>query len=210
MSATKPLRENVPPEKVSGEIQNAHLQDELDETSSGEEFIDTIATHGNTKDVKCHLILPNKTEVIFQVDTGASVNVLPSKYHPADLPLTPVKKTLRAWSNNTITPMSSYRHSVRNPMNRRRYSIEFLVVKEDFTPILGLRSSQALNFITINENEFERVLQIDLDQHKEVFDSSVGSLLGQHNARSTHPPVSAPSTQGRVGQACVSQHNHTR
>ena len=199
-----------------------HLQDESDETSSGEEFIDTIATHGNTKDIKCHLILPNKTEVIFQVDTGASVNVLPSKYHPADLPLTPVKKTLRAWSNNTITPLGSYRHSVRNPINRRKYSIEFLVIKEDFTPVLGLRASQALNFITINENEFERVLRIDLDQHKEVFDSSVGSLRGQHtlsvdstvqtccNARSTHSPVSALSTQGRVGQARVSRHYHTR
>ena len=173
-----------------------HLQDESDETSSGEEFIDTISTHGNTKDVKCRLILPvpNKTEVVFQVDTGASVNVLPSKYHPADLPLNPVKKTLRAWSNNTITPLGSYRHSFRNPMNRRRYSIEFLVVKEDFTPILGLRASQALNFITINENEFERVLQIDLDQHKEVFDSSVGSLPGQHtlSVDSTVQPVVMP------------------
>ena len=47
MSATKPLRKNVPPEKVSGKYKTPvhHLQDESDETSSGEEFIDTIATH---------------------------------------------------------------------------------------------------------------------------------------------------------------------
>ena len=42
-----------------------HLQDESYGTSAGEEFIDTIATHGNSKDIKCSLILPNKTEVIF-------------------------------------------------------------------------------------------------------------------------------------------------
>jgi transposase InsO family protein len=163
-------------------INHLHYDTDSDELTSGEEFVDALTSPGTSKDVKCCLIL-NKTEIAFQIDTGASVNVLPGKYHPHDLPLTTSSKTLSAWNSNMITPLGSYRHSVRNPANGRKYSIEFLVVKEDFTPILGLRASQALNFVTINENEFERVLHLDHGKHKDVFDATIGTLPGQHTLR---------------------------
>lgn len=171
-----------PSEKGRKKVHQVLSKSASESESSGDEFIDSITTHDRVKDVKCRLILPDDNEVIFQVDTGASVNVLPLEHHPSHLPLNPVKKTLNAWNGNSITPLGSYRHSVRNPVNRKKYSIEFLVVKENFTPILGLRASQALNFVTINEDKFERVLQVNIAQH-DVFDRTIGSLPGKHTLR---------------------------
>ena len=138
--------------------------------------------------------MPDKSDVIFQVDTGSSVNVLPERYHPPNLPLNPVKKTLFAWNEGKVTALGMYRHSLWNPLNNRKYSIELVIVKEDFTPILGLRASQALNFITIRDDEFERVSTLHLDDHKEVLDTTLGTLPGIHTLQldKTVKPVVMP------------------
>ena len=60
------------------------------------------------KDVKCRMLMPDKSEVIFQVDTGSSVNVLPERYHPPNLRLNPVKKTLFAWNEGKVTALGTY------------------------------------------------------------------------------------------------------
>ena len=138
--------------------------------------------------------MPDKSEVILQVDTVSSVNVLSERYHPANLPLNPVKKTLFAWTEGKVTALGTYRHSLRNPLNNRKYSIEFVIVKEDFTPILSLRASQALNFITVHDDEFEHVSALCLDDHKEVFDMTFETLPGIHTLQldKTVKPVIMP------------------
>ena len=127
--------------------------------------------------------MPNGTEVIFQVDTGSTVNVLPARFHPSDLPLNPVKKTLHAWNEGKVTALGTYRHTLRNTLNRKKYSIDFVIVKENFTPILGLKASTALKFVTINDDTFDRVASIKEDQYQEVFDRELGIIPGKHKLR---------------------------
>ena len=103
--------------------------------------------------------------------------MLPEHYHPPNLPLNPVKKTLFVWNEGKVTALGMYRHSLRDPLNNRKYSIEFVIVKEDFTPILGLRASQALNYITVCDNEVERISALHLDDCKEVFDTTLGTFI---------------------------------
>ncbi len=154
----------------------------LDE--SDDEIVDSIASKSTSKDIRCRLLLlPSKTEVIFQVDTGASVNVLPLKYHPANIPLEPANKSLYAWNGEKITTLGSCKHTVYNTLNGQRYSIEFLIIKEDLTPILGLKDSQTMRFVTINEENFERVLKIDLGEYEEVFEESIGTFPGTHSLK---------------------------
>jgi len=151
---------------------------------SDDEIVDSIGSKCTSKDIRCRLLLlPSRTEVIFQVDTGASVNVLPLKYHPANIPLDPVNKSLYAWNGEKITALGSCIHTVCNMLNGRHYSIEFLIIKENLTPILGLKDSQAMRFVTINEENFERVLKIDLGEHEEVFDESIGTFPGTHSLK---------------------------
>ena len=127
--------------------------------------------------VKCRVLMPNKSEVIFQVDTGSSVNVLPERYHPPNLPLNPAKKILFAWNEGKVTALGTYRHSRRDPLNSRKYSIEFVIMKEDFKNILSLRASQALNFITFPDDEFERVSALCLDDRKEYLTQPLEPFL---------------------------------
>ncbi len=155
--------------------------DETSDSADSDEYIDAIKS--DNKEIKCRLLMPDKTAVDFQIDTGSSVNVLPAKFHPANLPLTPVKKTLHAWNEGKVTALGTYRHSLRNPANNRKYSIEFVIVRENFTPILGLRASQKLKFVTVHEDEFERVASLKLDDHAEVFSDSLGTLPGEHTLR---------------------------
>lgn len=185
------------PKKKKKRVHN--LRDDVSERSfvsesSGDEYIDALTSTGNRKDVKCRMLMPDKTEIIFQVDTGSSVNVLPAKYQPPNMPLNPVKKTLFAWNEGKVTALGTCRHSMRNPLNNRKYNIEFVIVKENFTPILGLRASQAMSFITLHDDEFDRVSAISLDNHKEVFNKTVGNLPGVHtlNVDTSIKPVVMP------------------
>ena len=67
-------------------------------------------------------------------------------------------------------------------------------MKEDFTPILGLHASQALNFIIVHDDEFECEPALRLEDHKEVFDTTHGTLPGIHTLQldKTVKPVVMP------------------
>ena len=129
------------------------------------------------------MLMSNRTEVIFQVDTGSTVNVLLACFHPSDLTLNPVKKTLHAWNEGKVTALGTYRHTLRCPLNRKKYSIDFVIMKENYTPILGLKASTALQFVTINDDTFNRVASIKEDQYQEVFDRELGIIPGRHKLR---------------------------
>ena len=150
-------------------------------SESSSEWIDCI-NMSPRKDVKCRIMMPDKSEVIFQVDTGSSVNVLPAKYHPSHLPHNCVNKTLLAWNEGMTTALGTYRHNMRNPLNNKKYSIELVVVKEKYTPILGLKASQVMTFffVTVNDNEFEQVSSLRIEDFDEVFSETLGSLPGVH------------------------------
>ena len=107
------------------------------------------------------------------------MNVLPARFHPSDLPLNPVN----AWNEGKVTALGTYRHTLRNPLNRKKYSIDFVIVKENFTSILGLKANTALKFVTINDDTFNRVASIKEDQYQEVFDRELGIIPGKHKLR---------------------------
>ena len=91
----------------------------------------------------------NGSSLSFQVDCGGSVNILPLKY-VGDCAIKPSKKSLRMWNGTNVTPVGSTRVIVRNPKNHKRYSIEFVVVRETFTLLIGARAAQQMKLIKIN------------------------------------------------------------
>ena len=50
-----------------------------------DEWVDAPTTSGSQKDVKCQMLIPDKLEVTFKVETESSVNVLLQRYHPPNL-----------------------------------------------------------------------------------------------------------------------------
>ena len=125
---------------------------EAEPESSEEDWINSVHSMSSSQ-LKCAMLVAGK-EVVFQVDTGASVNTLPEKYADHILPTT---RTLLMWNNTTLKPTGVCRLSLRNPKNRKKYSIEFIVVKDGHTPLLGLNAAAKMGLVQVVDDNVERV-----------------------------------------------------
>jgi len=130
--------------------------------------------------------------VKFQVDSGASVNVIPAELAP-DKPLKRTTKTLRMWNDMTLQPLGSCRIIIQNPKNGKKFSVEFLVVGKQLTPIIGARAAQQMGLITINKKKKKiaqppqrmrsvvkslSTIEEIIKHHPEVFQRELGTLPG--------------------------------
>lgn len=112
--------------------------------------------------------------VKFQVDCGASVNVIPFHYIP-DVNLTPCDTTLEVWTSSTVKPLGKCRLIIRNCKNRKKYNIEFIVVEGKYTPLLGKKSSEQMGLITVNYENICVTTDI-LSRYDDVFNDEIGTF----------------------------------
>ena len=66
--------------------------------------------------------------------------------------------TLVMYNQSEVKPFSKKRSRVVNPKNRKKYSIEFLIVKGTCKSILGLRATEHPQLLTINK---QNILAMD-------------------------------------------------
>lgn len=157
--------------------------------SDEEEWVNKIGDL--SKDIKCVMIINGK-EVNFQLDTGATVNILPKQYATG---IEPCKKVLKMWNGSTFEPIGLHREHVINPKNNKKYNIEFIIVdKEHFQPLLGLKAVQAMKLITVQEKEFQSVNLVGLTDYSDVFSEGIGELPGVVHLQTDHdiPPSTMP------------------
>ena len=126
------------------------------------------------------------------------VNILPIKYKPKDVEAVPANIILKSWTGNKLSPVGTSRMIITNPKNNKKYRVTFVVVKEELTPILGLRASEAMNLINVHKENFQEAVmhqiqeewvnQILLGTREEimqsfpqVFSEGVGSLPGEQH-----------------------------
>jgi len=90
-------------------------------------------------------MLVNKKSVGFQLDCGASCNVI-----PVSLTLETCSRVLVMYNKSTFTPCGKCTLTVTNPCNRKSYRVEWIVVDKDIhRPILGSKAIQAMELITV-------------------------------------------------------------
>ena len=156
--------------------QRAHQVQE--DTSEDDEWLNAV--HRRTgRDVKCKMLIDDQ-EVVFQLDTGSSVNMLPSSLVGND-EIKPYQKRLRMWNNSVWKPTGVCCKRVKNPRTNKKYSVEFVVFDNDSVPLLSLETCERMNLITVNEDEFDHVALVRED-FTDVFDvKKLGELPGtQH------------------------------
>ena len=101
------------------------------------------------------VMLLNGHRVPFQLDTGATVNILPEEsfkevYGKDSLSLLDnAEVTLVMYNKTEEKPIGKKRVQVVNPRNGRKYSVEFVVVKGKGKPLLGLRASEQMQLISV-------------------------------------------------------------
>ena len=91
----------------------------------------------------------------FQLDSGASCNVLREK--DIDISrhmLRPTKMKLRVYNGLIMRPLGSVSVLIRNPVTEENFKMDFLVVSEASTAILGAKACQEMRLISIHREKF--------------------------------------------------------
>ena len=94
----------------------------------------------------------------FQIDSGATVNVM---YNKTD-----------------IQPVGKCQIVIRNPVNRKKYRVEFQVVSGNPNPLISRRAAEQMKLITVNDYNFLH----SVDRTENLINSNV---LGWENKRFT-------------------------
>ena len=150
-------------------------------TAEEPEWINNIRNNNVSKDYRCRFTIEGK-DVVFQLDSGSTVNLLPRCH--AGRQLEPYRGKLKTWNNEPITPAGMCRQIIVNPKDKKRFSVEFVVFEDQFCqPILGLRACEQMKLLEMKADNFERVLHIEGDRSSDVFDDSLGRLPGTQSLR---------------------------
>ena len=109
-----------------------------------EEQLNAVASASNSYQVFVTLLVNGKEEK-FQLDSGSTVNIMADK----------TVKTLYGdnglmYNQSEVNPLGKKRFEVVNPKNKKKYSIEFLIVFGVWKSILGFKASEHLQFLTIS------------------------------------------------------------
>lgn len=162
-------------------------QSSSDEQSSGESDSDWVnVIHINTVNNKSKQVyaemLVNGKPVRFQLDCGAAVNVLPAKYI-GNGKIKPYTNKLVMWNGTKVQPAGVSR---LNPKTGKNYSVEFIIVNEHFTPLLGVRATEQMELLSINRDNFKVVNSVNqsnkndiVSKYADVFDGTLGKLEGK-------------------------------
>ena len=104
----------------------------------------------------CANMIIGGQNVNFQIDSGATANVLPESEYVRvtdDSKLVHLQHTqtqLIMYNKTVVLPTGQRILDVKNPKNNENYKVRFIVVRRDCKPILGLRAVQHMQLITVN------------------------------------------------------------
>ena len=77
-------------------------------------------------------------KVNFQVDCGASVNILPPKFTTGQ-DVKPTDKKLRMWNEAEVKPIGTSAVIIQNPKTKKRFGVKFVIVVKISYHLLGQR-----------------------------------------------------------------------
>ncbi|KXJ06970.1 Transposon Tf2-6 polyprotein [Exaiptasia diaphana] len=124
------------------------------------------------------------------VDSGASCNILPIKLLPKGTVIKKSDKTLSMYSKSTMSAVGTSSIEINNPKNGQRYNLDFVIVKGDYTPLIGLQAALKIKLIEIHK---ENILTVDeeyttvkgltkdevLNEYSDVFGNELGHMEGK-------------------------------
>ena len=139
------------------------------------------------KDKVFATMLLNDRHIRFQLDNGATVNVISQNDYSevygkeSLLSLETTSATLAMYNKSEEKPLGRKRVRVVNPKNGKKYSVEFVVVKKGCTSLLGAKASQQMGLLSVNRNN---ILAIETQSAEKVESStSLHHIMGlRYNA----------------------------
>ena len=84
-----------------------------------------------------------------QIDSGASCNVLPTKYVPPGTEITQSRQSLTLYSIASLPVVGTRTLQIKNPRNDLYYDIPFIIIVGDYIPLLGSQAAQQMQLINV-------------------------------------------------------------
>ena len=84
-----------------------------------------------------------------QVDSGASCNVLARKFLLKETVVDKTDVKLSTYSKTNMKVLGLSKVSLHNPKNEKKYNVQFLIIDDYHTPLLGSTSAQKMGLITV-------------------------------------------------------------
>ena len=93
--------------------------------------------------------------VRIQIDSGATVNVVPERYIGHNL----VSTVQQMWNKTRVIPVGEATVELHNPANNKLYKVKFIVVDDDngLAPLFGSKATYRINIITISTDNLKQV-----------------------------------------------------
>ena len=94
--------------------------------------------------------------VKFQLDCGATVNILPVNLYQdifQDAQCKNLEKsntTLVMFNHTELSPIGKFQAVTVNPKNHKQYCLDYVVVEKGFKPLLGTEAIQRLELMSLN------------------------------------------------------------
>ena len=147
-----------------------------------EEILAVSHNQSTSKAIYCEMVL-GKVPIKFQIDCGATVNVIPSHLVSPSIDVAPTDVTLRMWNNSMVKPKGQANLKLRNPKTKKKYRVHFIVVEQNLTPILSRSCGEKMKLITVNYKNFKTVNSVSVapvqDCHPDVFQENLGTFPGK-------------------------------
>lgn len=174
----------------------------VEASESSDEEILAISRSDTKKSIFTTLRI-NGNELKFQVDSGAAVNVITSKdVRPEQI--VPTRTTLRMWNDSTVTPVGKCKLDATTK-NGKKHKVEFIVVDEELTPLVGRETAEKMGLIVI---DYRLVAKVEkgtasvatrndiVKRYPDVFGSALGTLPGKVHL------VTDPEAQPKAVTGC--------
>lgn len=197
------------PQKRNNKQKRVHYvhEDSVESDLENDYFeIATVSTNSNEQ-IYAMMHIEGKP-VRFQLDSGASCNVIPiSMLNGVGYKIAKSSTVLTMYDKSQIKPIGKTTLALTNPKNQSVHQVDFIVVQQKTTPILGNPSIQMMQLVTINyDNILHVAMQSDemltenyvFTQYSDVFEGT-GCLAGTYRLKIDpevqpviHPPRKIP------------------
>ena len=171
----------------------ALVDDECEDTSSDTESDEDILQVTSSKSepqrkIFAKMLVGTNSEcsVRFQVDSGATCNVISALDLPLGTQLKPTNTQLTAYGSTKIKTKGKCTLKLKNPKNSQKYRTEFIVVEGKAVPIIGSKTAQKMQLIEIRH---DNIAALDSNQgltkedlktkFPRVFDGGLGKFKGE-------------------------------
>ena len=132
-------------------IRAIEIEDESTSNDSNDRWLAAV-TQGTTRRATV-LMNINGKDVRFHIDSAADVNTISQEFVKKDQ-VKPTQIRLRMWNDSKMIPIGETILPMSNPRDGKVANVDFVVVENKFSNLLGLKTICELGLITLNQEKY--------------------------------------------------------